>query len=678
MTASRVEFGKDEVPPLQFQCTAGTLPTDLQGHVFIAAPVGFVDAPYGKGTPVFNGDGMTYRIDFDQPGVACLHSRIARTPCFYADEATRTEPNYAKDGFSNLGFMRFSLTLGLRNELNTAFLPMPALSTNNGAATGGDRLLVTYDAGRPYELDPSTLELVTPVGSNKEWRGAAPLNFPFAPVLSTAHPAFDPFTQEVFTVNYGRSVGNLLNTIPFLFEADELPQEIEMMLSGFASLIGSQAIVQESFALFSGIFQGVVQPIQRFFEQVTGIDVQNFVYLIRWDGIGNLERWKLILSDGTSVKIEQSMHQIGVTKDYVVLMDTSFKVGLEQVLNNPFPESKEFEKFLRMLLTRPQLPDTTLYIVRRDQLKDGQHPALSDQEVTVVARKVVLPLESIHFLTDYDNPDGCVTLYISHNCATDVSEWVRGYDTAAYQPDQSLPDYLDGMLAIGQMDVNRLGRYKVQGDSGQVVDSKVIYDIDSTFGVGLYTYRDRLSNSLMPRHISDIYWHSWGFWEDLMPKFIFDLYRNYKYRAMSVDEIRRLPNQGKPVYLFRLNTDSMEISDRYQFPDGYIMSSPQFVPRRNGSDAPTDGYITCTVITPEGDELWIFDAAKLNVGPVCKLGHPAFKVGYSLHTAWLPQTNPHAASYCVSVKADYDPVIQQQPEKIKTLFREEIYPHFAS
>jgi hypothetical protein len=34
-----------------------------------------------------------------------------------------------------------------------------------------DRLLVTYDAGRPYEIDTETLEIVTPVGANKEWQG---------------------------------------------------------------------------------------------------------------------------------------------------------------------------------------------------------------------------------------------------------------------------------------------------------------------------------------------------------------------------------------------------------------------------------------------------------------------------------------------------------------------------
>ena len=45
---------------------------------------------------------------------------------------------------------RISRQLGVRNPLNTAFLPMQ------------DRMLLTYDAGRPYEIDTESLEVITP------------------------------------------------------------------------------------------------------------------------------------------------------------------------------------------------------------------------------------------------------------------------------------------------------------------------------------------------------------------------------------------------------------------------------------------------------------------------------------------------------------------------------------
>lgn len=675
MSCSRLEFGKDAVPLIRLEPKLGQeIPSDLQGHVFIVGPAGFEDTPYGKGVAVFNGDGMVYRLDLDKPGEVWLKTEIARTPCFYADQATRANQKYHKYRFHNWGFMRFSLPLGLRDSVNTAFLPMlfPGQET--------ERLLVTYDAGRPYEIDTETLEVVTPVGENKEWRPTAPIKQPFPPCLSTAHPAFDAYTGEMFTINYGRSLGSLLDTIPFLDQISELPREIEQILEYFARFLSRQDFVQLLFSLYSQLLQGILAPLQSFFEKITGIEADNFLYLMRWDGTNDIERWKLVLPDGSPVKIEQSVHQIGVSKDYVVIIDTAFKVGVDQILNNPLPDAEKVEKVFRLLLTRPQFPDSNIYIVRRDQLQGGQHPTRSEKEVTVIARKVVLPLESIHFLVDYDNPNQQITLHIAHNCATDVSEWVRGYDVSAYQPPHSLPSRLDGMLAIGQMDVNRLGRYMINGETGLIVDSKVVHNSEYTFGVGLYTCREKLPSGLPPQQFEDIYWHSWGFWEELMPKFIFDLYKNYKYRMLPIEEMINLPNgKVKPVYLFRLNTKSMEFADVYQFPQGYMMSSPQFVPRKNGNGGSTDGYIFCTVLSPKSDdqdEIWIFDAADLKSGPICQLSNPFLSVGYTLHTTWLPKIAPRSASYSVDIKQDYEPVVKQKSQEIQDLFEKEIYPHF--
>jgi carotenoid cleavage dioxygenase-like enzyme len=675
MNSSRTEFGSRGVPPVQLHPNLEQrLPEDLQGHVFIIGPVGFEDTPYGKGTPIFNGDGMVYRIDFNQPGEAHLKTEIARTPCFYADLATRTRQKYAKYRFRNWGHMRFSIPLGLRNPVNTAFLPMKFPHEQS------DRLLITYDAGRPYEIDPKTLEVKTPVGTNQEWRGITPsfLNQPFPVVLSTAHPAFDAYTGEMFTVNYGRAVANLLSTVPFIDSVNNLPQAIKEFLAPLANAIINHESVQQilgtGLKFTQDVFKISAELSQGLFKTLTG--VEDFTYLIRWDGEGGFERWKLVLPNGSPVKIEQSLHQIGVTQDFVVLIDTAFKVGADQILNNPLPDIERTETALRVLLTRPQLSDSNVYIVRRDQLRLGQRPACSNAEETVTVIPLVLPLESIHFAVDYDNPDRKITLYIAHNCATDVSEFVRGYDISAYHPPDSLPSHLDGMLAIGQMDVNRMGRYVIDGDRGAVLDSKVVHNNNYTFGVGLFTYREILSSGKAAKKIEDIYAHSWGFWEELMPQFIFDLYKNYKYRLMSLEEIRKLPHEDKPVYLFRLHTETMEFADHYQFPKGYMMSSPQFVPRKNGTDSPTDGYIVCSVNTPKGDEIWIFDAEKLFKGPVCQLSYPGFNFGYTIHTTWLPEIDSRIADYHISVRPDYEELVKQQPQDVQDMFEQDIYPHF--
>jgi carotenoid cleavage dioxygenase-like enzyme len=147
MSASRTEL--DET----LEVRSGAIPADLKGHLFWVAPM-----PQGQGTHTFNGDGMVYRVDFGAASQPRIKSRLLRTPCYYVDRAVKGFPH----GFSNRGVTRFSITLGARNQLNTALLPMR------------DRLLVTFDAGRPWEIDPQSLDLVTPVGWNDEWKAAPP------------------------------------------------------------------------------------------------------------------------------------------------------------------------------------------------------------------------------------------------------------------------------------------------------------------------------------------------------------------------------------------------------------------------------------------------------------------------------------------------------------------------
>jgi carotenoid cleavage dioxygenase-like enzyme len=105
----------------------GTLPDDLSGHVFILAPVGHVDSkrngtlvyPSKDGTPLPNGNGMIYRLDFDKAGTVGLKSKIAKTPCYYADEATKPGTEADEYKFRNFGLARLSPWLGLRSVANT-------------------------------------------------------------------------------------------------------------------------------------------------------------------------------------------------------------------------------------------------------------------------------------------------------------------------------------------------------------------------------------------------------------------------------------------------------------------------------------------------------------------------------------------------------------------------------
>jgi carotenoid cleavage dioxygenase-like enzyme len=661
--AARDELSNLKLNILESKLPDNKLPEGLHGHVFIMGPVGSVDSdglPYCKGDPIFNSDGMVYRLDFDQNGEVNLKTKILKAPCYYADEATQHEAKYK---FNNLGISRLSLQLGSRNQLNTAFVPF---------STGEEpiRLLATSDAGRPYEIDTETLDVVTPVGSNKEWCPEIPINFPFPIVLSTAHPSFDPCTHEMFTVNYGRGLHNFLDTIPYIHDLDIAEEKVINF-------------VHSVFKPFSDVYGQIHHSVRTLISKLVSPLLKDFVYLIRWDGVSDLERWRLVLEDETPVKIEQSLHEIGITKDYVVLMDTDFKVGISDAYNNPFPNYSKLEGLVKNLVTRPVLPDATVYIVRRKDLKCGQKPKRDRKETKVVARKLTLPQAGIHFVLDYDNPDNKITLYVAHNCA-DTDEWVRPYDLLASNS-KPVSCKLRGMLTTA-FDVSRLGRYLIDGESGEILESKVVSDPRKTWGLGLYTYHESLPTNKPPKKVENIYWQASGFWQDLLTKSVFDMYKDYKYRVVPAEQLLENPSnpQSKPSCLLRLDTKSMEIADSYEFPlvskdgkqwDSHIICSPQFVPRANGDGSSTDGYIVCTVLSDKS-EIWIFDAQNLAQGALCKLGHPSLNFAYTLHTTWLPKIAQHKASYNCSVREDYQDLVKKKSKEIQKLFEDKVYPPF--
>ena len=676
MTASAAEL-----TDVKLQVVDGQLPADLSGHLFMVAPVGSVTSnglPNPDDAHVWNGNGLIYRFDFDEAGAVKLTTRLAKTPCYYADLATKPGSDDQRMQFRDFGMARFSLTLGMRNQLNTAFVPMQF------EPDAPSRLLLTFDGGRPYEIDPVTLELATPVGSNEEWRPGMTLKVPFPAVLSTAHPAFDPWTQELFTANYGRSLANFLETIPFLYELDALPDELEELLDAIASWVNLDAQLNALLKPFQDLADVLFRQLQAPIEKFLG--VANFVYLMRWDGDGPIQRWRLITPDGDPVRIEQTMHQIGVSQDYVILMDTSLKFGLEQILSHPLPRSKAGNRAVRSLLTRPQDPNTAIYLVRRDQLL----PADADRITDIVAKRLMIPLETGHFLVDYENPDGRITVHLAHECATDVSEWVRRYDVSAINQ-QPLPADLQGMIAVGAMDVGRLGRYVIDGEQGILLESQVVQDSRRTWGLGLYTYREQDRNGQPPKSFKSLYWQSLGFWPDLMPTFIYQLYEEYPHRMVPLEQLWPIPEegQGRPSSLMRLDTDTMTVADAYDFPlvgeasdtwDGHVVNSPQFVPRVRPSDAAAevDGYLVCPVISSQRKEIWIFDAADLARGPLCRLSHPDFQPGYTIHTTWLPQIARRQATYNVPVRQDYEPLVEKAAPAVQQLFETAVYPYFQN
>ncbi len=578
----------------------------------------------------------------------------------------------------------------------------------------GYRLLATWDIGRPYEIDPETLELITPVGSNSEWRPMNPLMadlpfkppFPFPLIQGSAHPCFDFNTKEMFTVNTGRSLTTFISQLrPLIYLVLDVlillrlhPTEDIIIQQPREAEEEKEATSQNIFEIIIGFFKNLILAIYNLLQAFNPFS--NFTYLVRWDGKGNIQKWKLVQAFGWPVKIEQSLHQFAITEHYIILIDTAFKMLVEEILPAaPGKKSKCVERFLRNLIDRQQLADNRVYIIRRK--------ALTSDVKKVRVKKASIPRGTNHFIADYKNPNHQITLHMANMGTWDAAEWIRDIDEFVFKSGEI--DDLEKLYGVimGPTDISRLGCHILNGESGELIRSDLtdLYEncnsnnseenkeekpySQYTWGPALFTCVDT-----PPQELQDIYWSCLGCWPELLTKHGLKLYKNFKYRDVPEHEVINLTKEGiqsnllrlhiKPLTSVKGSENRLEIQDVYQFPSNSFGTSPQFVPRAGGTGNSTDGYIVCVVHhgtdeqTDNGNEIWIFDAANLKQGPVCQLWHPELKLGFTVHTAWLPKITKRTATYNIPVEEDYKDLVAKQPPEIQELFEKEIYPHFQS
>ncbi len=745
LAVSREEFYDR---PLQLTVRDGktgeetTLPKDLHGHFFIIGPAGSVKSSTVEGddtgrvvwttkdgwTPLYNGDGMIYRLSFADGG-ASLKTRLVKTPCYYADEGTAKPENQERFGefaFQDLGITRISLNkLGIRNQLNTAFLPFKAKNKN-------ERVLITWDVGRPYEIDPETLELLTPVGTNQDWEELLYRKEPntFKQIMTSAHPVFDPETNELFTTNVGKSMGTMLGLSRSIQErAIENAVALQKIIKQSSVSPDIQSRLIQLYALFLKLLQGIIKIIDWIDKISKRIGSHDFVHLFLWDGnqVNIVQKWNVKLPGDRQIKIDQTVHQMGLTKDYITFAETSFKFSLENIL--PFQKNflvNDLKILIADFIDYPQYPETKLYIIKREDLKKVAAKPKNFFSLfsrnkfkdipTVTAKEVTLAPEFSHYILDYDNPNNQITLYVDHLAATDIAEYIRIFDRSAFDDrdrDDKEDKYDDPELTcrlqklsgtvVSPMDVSRIGCWVIDGETGKIIDSKLVDDPKLTWSTAFYIYQDKQPT----KKFTDIFWNSWGCWADTLSARNVEAYEGYPHRKIPVPEVLDLTYQGVPSSLCHLKIDRITTNDGkttidpkitdnfYQFDRNYLGTSSQFIPRPNAEDQ-TDGYIVSVVLTSDkflsqsndsnndpkwsqNSEIWIFDARNLNQGPIYKLSHPQLNIGFTIHASWIAEAkSPERLDY--SVREDFDPLIVQQPpefkDKFQELFNEEVYPHF--
>jgi Retinal pigment epithelial membrane protein len=770
MSASREEFyGQDDehhALPLTIKIKTargyepGKLPDDLQGHVFIIGPVGSVSSPSAPRsandppqpsdrytilptqdgwTPLFNGDGMIYRLDFHKtpiapallnpsdriqpgkepvmhsyiaaPGSAWLATRLSKPPDFFADALSHDQ--FPALQFQPLGLVRFSPRLGFAKQINTSFLPVTFPWENR------TRLLAMNDASRPYEIDPVTLRLIAPVGLNRDWHETKTSAITTPPVLpdidTSGHPCFDPTTGEVITVNLVRSLKTILGSAR-LFQGDPIPAT-----PGWKRVWRS---------LLKLLREAVWLPLEvvEWFAEKLGILASDALYVVRWLGTEELQNWKVLLPNGQPVKIRQLAHMIGLSARYVVIADTAIKLVPEDILPNTViarlqhwldhlehnldeigaaqladlmqAKYQAILRWIRKELSQPQAPNTVFYLVPRQALNDTRSGD------TIIAQPITVAGELYHFLTDYDETaEGKVTLHAAMAYASDSSEFIHGNDRAF--DDATMGDRLRslaGSFASG-MDVNNLALIELDPDRGTAQKHQLSLEKaqQHMFFTGLYACQDRAPTY----KFEDIYWFGGGVWEEIASQFIYDMYQDYPIRNLPLPQVLEAIQHQLPINLCRLHIDRraldpahfsnpdsqppdlLSIADFYTFPQTYFANSPQFVP---SSDPTKAGYIICNVIhsdqffsdsshRPEADwsansELWIFAADDLQSGPRYKLSHPKLNFSLTLHTTWLPEITSAPPTH-YNIRADYEWLVERATKNSPEKTRTQIHELFA-
>lgn len=561
---------------LELRLLSGKLPGDLYGHLFINGPI-----PRGEGGHPFNGDGMVRRIDFGSSTVR-FTSRLTRTPDLYLDLALEGTDK----AFQNAGAARFSNAGGLRNQLNIGFQPF-----------GNGRLLITNDAGRPYEIDPATLDLVGPLGSIANWKAGIPAPFGVMPnQFTSSHPFYDAHSGELFTTNH---------SVP------------------------------------SGTYP------------LAGVD---FFELLRLKPDGSFDRWQVQVDDpllgSYNARIAQSAHQFAMTEDYIILMDCAVNIEMLQLLDNNTSD--------------PQLPECALFIIKRSDLKADK--------LTVSAKRVVIPRESGHIRADFANPDGKITVLLGHLVGMDMSEWIRDGDKLLVGG--APPADLVGFFNLGT-DMTPVGRYVIDAEASKLIEGDTALTFDDRYHWS--SIFDFHRGWMAPDRHEVLYFGSLGYHESLVTTRAANMYEKHPYRRVALAD---LPKTGKPANLFRVDAGTMQLADGYEYPTGRIMGSPTFLPKQ-GKTGPTEGYVVALMISDDtadanstGDEFWIFDAANLQGGPLCRLGHPELNLGFTIHTVWLDEVKPAPRDQVIPVREDYAKAYADADADMQRVLDEEVFPHF--
>ncbi len=596
----------------RYAVSEGSLPRDLTGRaLFTVFPYEavFNDRTLASNPHMLSAPGRLLSIDLDPAvdGTLHLETRFLQVPSWHIRQLAPRA--VVRTDFAEVSW------LGVMNLANTT--PLPVFPQRHPDGRIGRRVLMTYDAGRPSEIDPRSFSHVAPVGETSHYMPAVKSSF--SPMIMTSgHPVYDP--EPSADCPRGRLVYTHL-----------VPRALDLM-----------------------------HPSQR--------SIRADLHVMSWDGESSPSRPLRVCVDGEPVLLDQaSAHQICLTREHIVIFNATLVLNgsalAEPILALLHESVRETgPAALRPILDRvwssvsewmhaPVPPaHCPVFVIAKRDLEE----ALRGGGNRITARRFVLPGELTHAVADHDDADGKITVFVQHNVGADPADQVEEGDRL-----------VDGRIAerdvlglfTGSTDLNQVRRHVLDVRTG-LVATKAFPDPEApeTFRYGLNLLPPvapiAFEPASTPGRVGDLtraierlettYWISGGWIPDIASERAYDNFRGAAHpRLVPEAEYRaRAGDASNTVQLFALDHD-LRLDSSYAFSHGWFMGTPVWIPKP-GARSTREGWLVGPVWGPDEAhvEVWVFDtAAPLSAGPVCKLGPAAgelgLRPGFPLHGSWL-------------------------------------------
>jgi hypothetical protein len=287
----------------------------------------------------------------------------------------------------------------------------------------------------------------------------------------------------------------------------------------------------------------------------------------------------------------------------------------------------------------------------------------------------------IHLIPEYENPNDQIMVYMLHTPATNTAEILRSYDRDLNG--NLFPKHLIGYGTLPVLDLSSIGKHVIDVSRSEVIRSEYISEMPYCWGPYLYTYMGR---QIEPYHGQDLFIMFKGFSRDILPKRIFNAYKDVATRRVPLEEMISGEGLHHNNSICRITTAKFAIADAYVFPDRVLLYT---IATLNSKDQEGTGYVIAGVVTDRaagerssGHEYWIFNASDLAKGPICKLGHESLNNSTLFHALHIPRTaakelDQKEVSYQIPIREDY-PKEELEKWDISVLecFEDVIWPLF--